>query len=323
MAPPALTENDYTLNKFRWLNAFTVENFSATVGVDYKSEDGQTSGYLSMFGQNIPTNYQLSRTNLAGFIDAKVDLAEASVFFGVRLDKPEDKDNETTWKLGVNYPLNNNLRLFANTGEAYKLPSLYALSNNLIGNAELAPETAKNADFGVEWTNDTTDISLSIFDYHYKNLIDFDGETFSLVNRSSVKTQGAELILSSKLTNNSTLKANVTYADVEAGEGELLSGRPQWQGGVSANWQWTDDFSTYVSANYVGESSATSLHVGDFSVGMLPSYNKFDVSANWHCSEQLNVDFFLTNALDKKYYYAVGFTGPERSVGIKLNWELW
>tara|TARA_R110000751_G_scaffold55346_1_gene118667 strand:- start:60207 stop:60638 length:432 start_codon:yes stop_codon:yes gene_type:complete len=143
------------------------------------------------------------------------------------------------------------------------------------------------------------------------------------VNRSSVKTQGAELVLSTELTNNSTLKANVTYADVKAGEGELLSGRSQWQGGASINWQWTDNLSTYLSVKYVGESSATSLHTGDFSMAMLSSYNKVDVSVNWRVNEAIDIDFFLTNAMDKQYDYAIGFTGPERGLGNKVNWQLW
>lgn len=323
MAPPAFTENDYTVSKFRWLNAVSVDNVSATVGMDYKDENGETSGYLEMFGQQVPTNYRLSRTNVAGFIDAKVDIAEASLFLGVRLDKPEDSDNETTWKLGVNYPMTNNLRLFANTGESFKLPSLYALGNNMIGNTELLPETATNVDLGVEWASEQVDISLAVFDYHYKNLIDFDSETFSLVNRASVKTQGAELILSTDLTSSSTLGANATYADVQAGEGELLSGRPQWQGGASLHLQWTDDFSAYISANYIGESSATSLHGGDFSTAILSSYYKVDLSANWQVNEGFDIDFFVTNALDKKYYYAIGFAGPEQGLGVKVNWLAW
>jgi iron complex outermembrane receptor protein len=114
----------------------------------------------------------------------------------------------------------------------------------------------------------------------------------------------------------------VTYADVESGEGELLTGRPEWQGGVSINLQWLDNFSTYISANYVGESTATSLYTGDFSVETLSSYSKFDISANYRLDDTLNVDFYITNALDKNYSYAVGFSAPERGLGIKLIWQI-
>lgn len=321
LAPPSLTKNDYSMNKLRWLNAFSANIMSATVGIDYKTEEGDSAGYLFMFGQEIPTNYQQSRDNLAAFIDAKIDFSAAQLFLGARLDKPENMDNETTWKFGVNYDVNDHIRVFANAGEAFKLPSLYALGNNLIGNPDLLPETANNIDFGVEWHNENSDISFSIFDYQYKNLIDFDGETFSLVNRSSINTQGAELVFSTNLTANSQLKGNLTYADVESGEDELLTGRPEWQGGISLNWQWSDNFSTFVSANYIGESTATSLYTGDFSINTLPSYNKFDISANYRVTKTLNADFYLTNALDKKYYHAVGFNGAERGFGIKLNWQ--
>ncbi|WP_440875076.1 TonB-dependent receptor plug domain-containing protein [Thalassotalea sp. PLHSN55] len=322
MAPPAYTSNDYTLNKFRWLNSLSINNISANAGLDYKHEDGQTSGYLTMFGQDIPTDFELTRKNWAGFIDTRIDLAKASMFLGVRLDKPEDHDNQTTWKFGINYPVSDNIRLFTNAGESFKLPSLYALGNNMIGNAELVAETAKSADIGIEWTTERTNINFSLFDYRYKNLIDFDGELFSLVNRSSVETQGAELVLVNHLTSDSVLQFNVTYADIEAGEGELLTGRPKWQGGANLNWQWTEQLSTYISANYVGESTATSLHTGNFSAELLPSYSKYDVSGRWVANQHLSVDLFLTNALDKQYYYSVGFGGPERGAGIKINWLL-
>lgn len=321
MAPPAFTENDYRHNKFRWLNAVEVDNVSATIGVDYKTEEGETSGYLFMFGQNIPTNYQLSRNNLAGFIDAKFDLSDTTIYLGGRVDKPEDRANETTWKLGINHPISANVRIFANIGNAFKLPSLYALGNNLVGNPELKAETANNADIGIEWSNETTDISLSVFDYDYKNLIDFDSEAFMVANIESVTTQGAELILSSDISSEGKMTANVTYADIETGEGESLAGRPKWQGGASINWQWADEFSTYLSANYVGESFARSLHTGDFTHEVLSAYTKFDASANWVVSESIDVDFYLTNVLDKKYYYAYGFTGHERGLGLKFNWQ--
>lgn len=217
MAPPSLTNNDYTMNKLRWLNAFSSNILSATAGIDYKSEKGVTSGYLFMFGKEIPTNYQQSRDNWAAFIDAKIDFSKVQIFLGARIDKPEDRDNKTTWKFGVNYDASDNIRIFVNAGESFKLPSLFALGNNMVGNPNLLPETANNIDLGVEWYNQTSDISLSIFDYQYKNLVDFDSELFSNVNRSSIKTQGAELVFSTALTSNSQLKGNVTYADVESG----------------------------------------------------------------------------------------------------------
>lgn len=321
-APPSESHNQYAYYKLRWLNGFQLDDILFTAGVDYKSEDGETSGHVTFFGSDMPTEYQIKRDNLGVFIDTKWSFEKLTLFYGVRHDETQDYNSQQTWKLGADYLVSKQLRLFANLGTAFKLPSLYALSNNMIGNSNLKPEQAKNQDVGIEWTMDPTYVSFSIFNYQYKDLIDFDGDVFLLVNRSNITSQGAEVIFNHQFSEQFSVQGDVTYVDLQTENGEVLTGRPQWQGGLGINYQFHDDLRTSAKLNYVGNSQATSLHTGEFTQSRLTAYRKMDITTTWLMSDQLTLDLYLQNVFDEHYHVAVGVPGNEVGLGLQIRWQL-
>ena len=320
-APPSMSNNDYDYYKLRWLNTVSFDSVQVTAGVDYKNEKGETSGALSLFGTDIPTNYDIERDTVAGFVDAKWSHNALTLFTGLRHDDTQDFSSENTWKLGGVYQLSEQVRLFANVGTAFKLPSLYALSNNMIGNPNLKPEQATNKDIGIEWNSDKSEINVALFIYEYTNLVDFDGELFSLVNRSNIDGRGVELFASHQLSEALSVQGDVTYVDLDTESGEVLTSRPEWQGRLSVNYQVTDDLVTVARLNYVGSTKATSLYTGEFKQESLPSFNRVDITTSWAMTEYHSLDFYLENTFDKDYQVAVGVPGPELGVGIQFSWR--
>ncbi|MCQ8876579.1 TonB-dependent receptor [Pseudoalteromonas shioyasakiensis] len=330
-APPSYSENDYSYYKLRFLNGLQFNHALVTVGIDFKSESGETNGSTQMhtftdMGQmvvfELPTEYDIDRENLAGFVDAKWQVDRLTVFSGIRYDNTKDFGNQTTWKLGANYEFNEQVRVFANTGTAFKLPSLYALSNNLIGNPNLNPEEATNQDIGIEFILEQTNVSLSVFNYEYTDLVDFDFATFSLVNRSKIISSGIELIVQGQLNDDFSYNFDLTYVDLQSSENEILTGRPDWQGGLGIQYQVNDNVTTSLNMDYVGETLGTSQHTGENSVYDLDAYNKIDITTQWQIRSDIRLDVYVQNLFDKSYQVAVGVPGQELGFGANVQWTI-
>ena len=320
-APPTESNNQYDDYKLRWLNMMSFDAVLVTAGVDYKKEEGETSGFIRLYGNTIPTNYAIKRDTIGAFLDAQWSLDTLTLFTSVRHDDTQDFNSENTWKLGGIYQVTPQMRLFANIGTAFKLPSLYALGNNMIGNPNLKPEKATNKDIGIEWQGDKTEINGAIFFYKYTDLVDFDGQLFSLLNRSQIEGHGVELAATHQISDDLTIQGDITYVDLDTAGDEVLTGRPEWQGRLAINYQFTDTVKTVVRYNYVGTTDATSLYSGAFEQTQLASFNKIDITATWAISNQQTLDIYLQNIFDKNYQIAVGFPGPELGVGLQFSWR--
>jgi vitamin B12 transporter len=320
-APPTESRNQYDYYKLRWLNMMSFDKIKVTAGVDYKNEQGEASGFIRFYGSDIPTNYDIERDTIAGFVDAQWSYDTLTLFTGLRHDDTQDFNSENTWKLGGVYQLSEQVRVFANVGTAFKLPSLYALSNNMIGNPNLKPEQATNKDVGIEWNSDKSEVNAALFFYTYTNLVDFDGQAFSLVNRSNIEGRGVELFANHQVSEQLSIQGDITYVDLDTKSGEILTGRPEWQGRLAVNYQITDDVMTVARLSYVGSTEATSLYTGEFEQSDLASYNKVNITTTWAMSDQHTLDIYLENVFDKNYQVAVGVPGPELGVGMQLSWR--
>lgn len=328
-APPTISDNEYSYYKLRVLNGFDLNDFYVTTGVDFKSEEGDAGGSMIMstvsdsgdvISFELPTEYQITRENVGLFVDANWRSNDLTLYAGVRHDDTKDFGDQQTWKLGTSYQLRQNMRLFANTGTAFKLPSLYALSNNLIGNPELEPEQSRNQDVGIEYAADKVNLTLSVFNYQYTDLVDFDFATFSLVNRSKITSSGAELIMQGELSEVLSVNFDLTYVDIDTSENEILTGRPDWQGGLGFQYQINDTLNTSVQLDYVGDTVGTSQHTGQSAAYELDAYNKVDVTTQWQWQPNIRFDFYLQNTFDTKYQSVVGVPGEALGVGASVYW---
>ncbi|MDO6720750.1 TonB-dependent receptor [Psychrosphaera sp. 1_MG-2023] len=319
-APPSQSQNEYEYIKVRWLNQLLLGSNTLTAGIDIKSEQGKTDGQMLLFGTELPTIYDITRDNFAAFIDSHWKIARASLFASFRHDYSNEFKSINTWKLGADYNWSPNIRGYINVGTAFKQPSLYALSNNLIGNMDLEPEEAFNTDLGLEWFVNSSSLSASIFSYEYENLIDFDGQTFALVNRSNIRSAGAEVIVEHELTTQLSMSGHVTYVHTKTQEGALLTGRPEWQAGLTMNYQYNKNLSTSISTTYISDTTATSLHTGTFSVEQLSAYSPFHAALFWQLNDKHLLDFYLTNIFDEQYQTAVGVPGERQTWGVKYQY---
>lgn len=324
--PPNGADTDFERQQISWINTLGKQgDFWANVGVEQRREDGTSKGYLD-FGFLMPTDFSLDRTTQSGFLDANGQVTDDLLLqASIRNDKTDGFGNKTSSKAGLRYQVTDQLTFRTSAGSGYKLPSFYALGHPLVGNADLKPETVNSWDASIEWqVTEQWSSSINYFDNAYRDLIVFDSELFTNVNREEVRSSGAEWQAQwHSIDNQVSLVANATYIDIDVkGNESVLTGRPQWQAGLDLVWHFNEGW--YCSLNYqsLGEQFATSQHTGATTLQELDAYQRLDATLFWSLSDSLSIHFALDNALDNQGSTAIGFPIPERLWRIGARWTL-
>lgn len=314
---------DFNRTQFSWINTLgDQQKFWANLGIETKKEDGNSAGYLYS-ADAYPNNFALERQIDSAFVNLNAYADENWLIqASIRRDDADGFDANDSSQIGTKYMLNDNWSLFANWGEGFKLPSFFALGHVIVGNTDLQPETVTTRDAGFEFNKNSFNARVSYFDHHYRNLIDFDSESFKNVNRSRVETSGVESEFNWQVQQNLSLRAHATYTDIDmmSSDNHLL-GRPQVAYGTSVNYTLNDAWSFNAQYLRVDERFAVSRYTGADVEETLSAYNRFEASAHWKLNSQLQLGLSLENLTDENYYTDIGFPAAGRSakINVKLN----
>jgi vitamin B12 transporter len=319
--PPNGSQIDFERTGASWINTLGDKSSRwLNVGLEYKREDGTNLGYV-VARDIMPLDFHLTRSIQSAFINGNIYFTpEWLVQASLRHDDPDNYSGETTTQIGTRYQLDEQVSLFANWGEGFKLPSFFALGHPWTGDPTLVPETVKSGDIGIDYTAENFSARASYFEHHYRNLIDFDAETFKNVNRSQVETSGIEAEASWQLQENLGIRVHASYTDIDmiSSENHLL-GRPQLTYGSAINYALNDAWDFAVHYLRVDDRFAVSLYSGDSVEQTLAAYNRFDAHANWKISSQVQLALSLENLADENYYTDIGFPAAGRSAQLSLQ----
>lgn len=306
-----------------WVNTAEFgNNHSLSFGADYRDESGDSKGYLD-FGFLIPTDYRLSRETTGVFLQWRSRLADAlDLNLSTRYDDTDQGQNQHTSRFGLRYGLTPALALRANWGQGFKLPSFFALGHALVGNPDLLPEEAKGFDLGAEWKlSDSSILGLTWFENRYTNLIDFDPQAFTNVNRDRVDTQGIELWGQWQSGENFSLDFALIKTVIEvAGSARELEGRPDWQANLGALWTLNSDLTMRLDYRWVGEVISSSLHTGQSFSQALDDQRQLDWRLSWNATVNLRVNLAVDNVLDNDFETSVGFPNAGRMLRAGIQW---
>jgi len=317
--PATGSVTDFTRENLSWVNTIGDEKrLWANIGLETKHESGDNTGYVD-YGFHMPTDFSLDRRINSSFINLNAYatpnlLIQASV----RRDDADNLNPKDSGQGGVRYQINENLSWFANAGKGFKLPSFLALGHALIGNKDLRPELATTRDTGVEWSANNTRINISYFRNTYKDLIDFDNDLFTNVNRDLVDTRGVETEVNWHSQDNQwQLGAHASYADIDA-ENPLM-GRPQVKAGANAVYVLNNHWQFNANYLWVDDRLAASRYTGDAVVETLDNYNRLDVGAKWTINTHVNIHLRFENITDEEYLNDIGFPAVGRSGFVGVN----
>ena len=321
--PPNSADTDFQRDQLQWLNTLKLnDSYQLNLGVDYRDEQGASAGLLDLGVITLPTSFEMDRSTTGLFADIHAQLSTAFILQGgVRYDDPDGFESETSFKLGTNYKLNQALTFSANWGEAYKLPSFFALGHPLVGNPELKPETVRSWDLGFSWAaTQNTKLLATYFFNDYRDLVDFDSEQFLNVNRSQVKSRGTELEIQWQPASTFSLRAQGSYTDLDVEEGTpVLLGRPRWRAGALARWDISGAWNSVLDYQWTGEQYASSLHTGETVIEKLDDYHRVDWNLRFQFNPAIQLELAVDNLLDERYQTAVGFNAVGRTVRLAIT----
>jgi iron complex outermembrane receptor protein/vitamin B12 transporter len=332
---PASTEaTRFTRTRVGWSSVLrTFQGGRWSAGVDAQRETGKNDSLLLLppdFGGPVAGDYDISRTVTGAYTELIADRGAWTFELGSRVDLPEDHGAQWSPRLGAGWRLTDGLRLHASAGRAWKLPSFFALASPaaLGGNPNLRPETVIGGDLGADWrlAGGRVETGLTLFYNRYRDLIDFDFETFTHLNRSEVETRGVEGAFgwhSAGPADRLSVQASATWQDFEdLTTHARLRHRPEWTGGLRVRWKPAPAFTLDADAQAVSRSFDEQIPVperdtveGHELVGLGAAWRFAGFLAAWEL--RLRAD----NLLGEEYETLIGFPGPDRSIRLGLRWK--
>lgn len=151
----------------------------------------------------------------------------------------------------------------------------------------------------------------------FRDLVDFDFETFRHVNRSRVEARGVELSAAWQPPRRVSLQASATWEEVEdERSGAPLRHRPRWAGGLrltdepAARWQLALDL------RFASESFDEQIPVPERR--SVSGYALLGGAVSWQAAPAWRLALRLDNLTDERYETLIGFPGAGRSARLTV-----
>ena len=321
--PANRSDNDFSrvaLNVF--VRSELTSRIDAAFGLGYQDETGDSTGQIAFSPDFVlPTGYSLSRDDVSAYAELAFGADSGfDLVAGVRTDETNAAGRQTTGKLTVGHSFaSDRIRVRLGWGNAFKLPSLFALADPLVGNPDLRPELVTSWELGVDLQapDNTLRWQITAFWQRFEDLIDFDFDTFTTVNRSRVNTDGIELGGEYQPTERLSLVTHLTYTDIDVlDSAATLRQRPELRGGIGLYWTIAAALTAHAGWQYIGERFDSSIPTGELA---LPSYSRLDFALNWEIADSIRLNFAIDNATDVNYEEAIGFPAIGRRTRISVQ----
>lgn len=332
--PPTVFETDFTRMRLHWtLRASLNEFLKVATGVQLVHENGTRTGTQDLtvlgFPSKVATDFGQSRTTPAGILETIIAPNEqVRLSAGIRVDGPEDIPVRVTPRLAASIQPFPRTTIRGQYGEGFKLPSLNALGDPLIGNPHLSPETSTAWEVGIIQSNPfwDSDIRLTWFHNTFFNQIDLDPvlaeqRTFRLVNLNKVRTQGIELNVAATPLPNVSIKGWLTFLNTRiAGTSTPLRNRPKASGGFALRVRPTPSLTIRSQLQAVGARFDLQIPTTQT---RLPGYYRIDLAATYTLNDTWKIFGAVDNLTDVTYEDFLGFSAPGTWVrfGVEGNWE--
>lgn len=230
----------------------------------------------------------------------------------VRYSENNRSGSKVTWSVTESLKLNQHgTRLKANYGTGFKVPTLYELYAPFYGNPDLAPETSRNWDAGLEqnFAEQNLLMSATFFSNQFNNLIQANpANNWIADNINQATAEGVEALLQWNPTKDLTLRANYTFnSTLNKETGLPLVNRPRDKGNFELNYRFLENADINVVVIAVGEKEG----INDMRV---PAYAIANLAGSYRINEYVKLFARIDNVFNKEYQEVYGY-GTTRLAG--------
>jgi vitamin B12 transporter len=212
---------------------------------------------------------------------------------------------------------NGTTTLKANYSQGFKAPSFFALGFPIGANPNLKPEESTNYELTLVQTfaDKTASLEVSVFRTQYRNLVDFDSNTFTNINRGSIVISGIEPALKFRIGSNVRAQLGITALRIDERDGlPPLRNRPESKVNAGVVYDIDERSTLFAVASYTGSFIDRSNPTGDIAMS---SYSSLDLAYairfGW-----ANLKLAVDNLFNSDYEQFVGFP----ALGRRLRFEL-
>lgn len=310
---------DGTDLKGEWQHTVELGEISTLVGgVEYQEDQGKSfSRIISSYGDYVTEFSKKALDTFGLYLQDTLRLWERLVInVGGRYEDHEAIKSHFDYKAWVSYAVpKTETRLKCSIGTGFKAPSLFQLYS-IYGNQDLKPEEADSYDMGFEQPlfNEKITAGLTYFHNKFKDLIDFEYNTFTYQNISRAKTDGVEAELMWKLCEKFFAGLTYTYLQTknEVTGLELLR-RPMHTYGLTAGWYPNDKWKIRLNLTHVGERDDIDFRQYPAQRIDLDPYTKVDLSVSYQMLKWCEIFARAENILDEDYEEVYGYETPRLS----------
>ena len=324
--PGGVTFNDNrlvgTIDRFEYHGSLDLSDNLATLAFGGEYEETKASSFFPLI-DSAPSEAQYNVASLFGQLILR-PVAGLTLTGGLRHDDYSTFGGQTTFGGNAAYSLNDGNTVFRATyAEGFRAPTLTESAPIFFGNVALNPETSRNFDVGLEhnFLDSAVTARATYFNERSNNQINFSFDTLQSENVERFKSEGLEIELAVRPTNNFSISGYYAFVDAKnrsagAQFGNRLARRPVDSASLSADWANDAGFSLGATINIVGDSfddNGNSQRLDGFVLG--------SVRAAYRFSEKLEAFGRIENAFDSDYQTAFGFGTQGRAgyVGIRTK----
>ncbi len=238
----------------------------------------------------------------------------------VRHDKDSEFGGKTTGSAAYGYAITPSLRFTASAGTAFRVPTLYQRFSEY-GLATLKPESSRNLELGLQYTEGATQLGVVAYANRVQNLIVFDGSakgcasSFGCYSSTArARYQGVTLSGSHRI-GDVTLRGSLDFQDPrDLATHNLLARRAQRHATLGADWRiagWTLGAEVQTSSRRY-DDAANSVKLGGYSV--------LNLSATTQLTRDINLVARVDNVGNKDYQFARLYANAGRTAYVGLKW---
>jgi vitamin B12 transporter len=298
-----------------------------TSGFFYSRVDaGQQRPFVSQAFGPQPTFISDHTQEVAGFLQAKVDIDNFIFVAGGRLDNFNQFGDVWTYRFAGSYKIDKtNTTLHSSVATGFSPPSS---QDKIFGmNFGLRPEKDLGWDIGIEqrlWENRVR-VGATYFHNDLSNVIGFNGQ-FQTLNLGAAETQGLEIELHAQPIADLTFTASYTYldaektssADISQPQGARLPRRPRNEVYVSGSYLWWKKLRTTIAAKFVNAREEINFGGPNFDI---EDYSFVNVAAEYEINPHMSIFGRIDNLTNEHYAEVFGFPalGMAAYGGVKLR----
>ncbi|RTD98358.1 TonB-dependent receptor [Variovorax atrisoli] len=238
----------------------------------------------------------------------------------VRHDKDSEFGGKTTGSAAYGYAITPSLRFTASAGTAFRVPTLYQRFSEY-GLATLKPESSRNLELGLQYTEGATQLGVVAYANRVQNLIVFDGSakgcasSFGCYSSTArARYQGVTLSGSHRI-GDVTLRGSFDFQDPrDLATHNLLARRAQRHATLGADWRiagWTLGAEVQTSSRRY-DDAANSVKLGGYTV--------LNLSATTQLTRDINLVARVDNVGNKDYQFARLYANAGRTAYVGLKW---